>query len=122
MDTATEKFVATKSSGDVDFSESETWSFTEEAFTRRRIAYQTATGKPNTSSKSDHPGGPKAERKEWSHNLHVSQATVHHTEAVFLIVRKIYIREHDDTMDDLDVNMAVWGIFLNATLRRIYDS
>ena len=25
--------------------------------------------------------------------------------------------EHDDPMDDLDVNMAIWGIFLNATLR-----
>ena len=26
-------------------------------------------------------------------------------------------REHDDPMDDLDVNMAICGIFLNATLR-----
>ena len=26
-------------------------------------------------------------------------------------------REHDDLLDDLDVNVAVWGIFLNATLR-----
>ena len=60
---------------------------------------------------------PRAERKEWSHNLHVSPATVHHTEAVFSIVRGIYGRQHDDPMDDLDVNMATWGIFLKATLR-----
>ena len=26
-------------------------------------------------------------------------------------------REHDDPMDDLDVNTAIFGIFLNATLR-----
>ena len=47
----------------------------------------------------------------------MSPATVHHTEAVFSIVRRIYGREHDDTVDDLDLNMAIWCIFLNATLR-----
>ena len=25
--------------------------------------------------------------------------------------------KHDDPVDDLDVNMAIWGIFLNTTLR-----
>ena len=97
MDTDTVKLVATKEeSGDLDFSESETWSFQEDAVTERPITYKKATGKPCAPSKSDHPGSPKAERKEWSHNLHVSPATVHHTEAVFSIVRKIYGREHDD--------------------------
>ena len=62
-------------------------------------------------------GRPKAEKIEWSHNLQVSPATIHHTEAVFSIVREIYERERDDSVDDLDVNMAIWGIFLNATLR-----
>ena len=32
-------------------------------------------------------------------------------EAVFSIVRGIYGREHDDPMDDLDVNMAFWAYF-----------
>ena len=41
------------------------------------------------------------------------ERTVHHTEAVFSIVRRIYGREHVDRM----VNMAIWSIFLNATLR-----
>ena len=63
--------------------------------------------KKRASSKSDHPGSPKTERKEWSHNVHVSPATVHHTEAVFSIVRGICGREHDDPMDDLDVNIAI---------------
>ena len=44
-------------------------------------------------------------------------ATIHHTEAVFSIVRGIHGREDDDPLNDSDVNMAIWGIFLNATLR-----
>ena len=79
--------------------------------------HKTATGKPYASSKSDHPGSPKAERIEGFHNLHVSPATVHHTEVVFSVVRKIYERGPDDPMDDLDVNMTIWGIFLNTTLQ-----
>ena len=68
MDTATGKLVATKDeSGDVDLSYSETWCFHEEV-TERRVAYETATGKPYASCKSDCQGGPKAERTEWSHN------------------------------------------------------
>ena len=60
--------------------------------------------------KSDCQGCPKTEKIEWSHNLHVSPATLHHTEAVFSIVMRIYGREHDDPVDDLDVNIAIWGI------------
>ena len=78
---------------------------------------QSATGKPNASCKSDCQGRPKAEKIEWSQNLHVSPATIHLTEAVFSIARGIYGREHDDPTDDLDVNLAIWGIFLNTTLR-----
>ena len=99
----------------MDLSESETGG--EEDVTERPVAYETATGKPNASSKSDCQGGPKDERMEWSHNVHVSPASIHHTEAVFSIVRGIYGRQHDDPMDDLDVNMAMWCTFLNTTLR-----
>ena len=93
-----------------------TWS-QEEAVTERPIAHETTTVKPCASSKPDCQGGPKAERKEWPHNLHMSPATVHHKEAVFSIVREISGREHDDPMNDLEVNMAIWGTFLNATLQ-----
>ena len=98
-------------------SESETWSFHEEEVTERLVAYKTATGKPGASSKSENSGNPKAERKEWPHNLHISPDTVPHMETVFSIVRKIYEREPADPMDDLDVNMATWGMILNTTLR-----
>ena len=116
VDTATVKLVETKDvSGDMDLSESETWSFQEEAVTARPIAYKKATVKPNASSTSDCQEGLKVERKVWPHHLHMSPDTVHHTEAVFSIARENYGREHDDPMDDLDVNMAIWGILLNAT-------
>ena len=106
MDTATVKPVATKEeSGDVDLSESETGS--EEDVTEKPVAFLTASVKPYAN----------AEKIEWSHNLQVSPATIHHTEAVFSMVRRIYGREHDDPMNDLDVNMAFWCMFLNATLR-----
>ena len=75
MDKATGKLVATKEeSGTVDLSESETWSFHDEAVTGRPVADKTATGKPGASSKSETLGNPKAERKEWPHNLHMSPA------------------------------------------------
>ena len=78
---------------------------------------KTASEKPCASSKSDCQGNPKAEKTESSHNLRVSPATVHHMEAVFLIVREIYGREHDDFTDGSDVIMATWSIVLSATLR-----
>ena len=48
METATVKPVATKEeSGDVDRSESETWSFQDDAITGRPSACKKATEKPN---------------------------------------------------------------------------
>ena len=89
MDTAMGKPVASKEkSVHVDFAESETGSLREEEVTERPVACETAKGKSNASSKSDCKAGPKAERIEWSHNLHMSPATIHHTEAVFSIVRR----------------------------------
>ena len=37
-------------------------------------------------------------------------------DAVFDIVKKIYGRESNNPMKDLDVNVAIWGVFMNATL------
>ena len=45
----------------------------------------------------------KLKRTAWSHNLHVSPATVHHTEALLSIVSG----EHDDPVNDLDVIMSI---------------
>ena len=99
----------------MDFSNSDTGS--EEDVTGIPVAYKTAKGIPYAPSKSACQGRPKAENIEWPHNLQVSPATIHHAEPVFSIVRGIHGREHDDPVNDFDVNMATWGIFLNATLR-----
>ena len=37
--------------------------------------------------------------------------------AVFSMVRKIYGRRPGDPMEDLNVNLAIWGMFMNTTLR-----
>ena len=98
MDKAMGEPVATKEeSGTVDLSESETWSFQEEEVTVKPVAYKTATRKPGA-------------RKEWPHNLHMSPATVPHTDAVFSIVRKYTKESPVDPVEDLDVNAAVWGL------------
>ena len=88
--------------------------------TEKLVAWKTAVEKPSAPSKSACQGKPKGEEIEWSHNLQVSPATIHHTEAVFSIVRGIYGREHDGPVNDLDVNMGSWSIFLNATLRAAF--
>ena len=70
MDTATVKPVATKEeSGNVDLSEPETWSLHEEEVTVRPVASETATGKPNASSKSDQPKVPKL-KEENGHTIY----------------------------------------------------
>ena len=72
--------------------------------------------KPCASSKSDC----HVETKSWkdimvTQSTSVSPATIHHAETVFSIVREMYGREND-----LDVNMANWCTFLNATLRAVH--
>ena len=47
----------------------------------------------------------------------MSPATVPRMETAFSFVRVIYGREDDDPMNDLDVNAAISGIFLNTSLQ-----
>ena len=49
--------------------------------------------------------------------LHISPDTSHYMEAVFSMVRKIYGKQPGDPMKDLDVNLAIWRMFMNTTLR-----
>ena len=108
MDTATGKLVATKEdSGNVDLSESE-----EEAVTGETHCLSNSYGETQMHPVNQTTREVQKLNEKNGHTIY----TIHHTEAVFSIVRNIYGREHDDTMNDLDVNMAVWGIFLNTTL------
>ena len=52
----------------------------------------------------------------WDHNLQVSPNTSHYMEAVFSTVRKIYGEPPGDQMENLNVNWAIWGMFMNTTL------
>ena len=53
----------------------------------------------------------------WDHYLHKSPNTSHFKEAVFSMVRKIYGKQPGDLMKDLNVNLAIWWMFMNTTLR-----
>ena len=57
----------------------------------------------------------------WDHYLHISRDTSHYMEAVFSTVRKIYGKPPGDLMEDLNVIPAIWGMFMNATLRAAVD-
>ena len=50
-----------------------------------------------------------------------SPLTVSSSNAVYDMVRKVYERPAGDSMEDLDLNMAFWRIFMNATLRAAID-
>ena len=53
----------------------------------------------------------------WDHYLHISTDTSHYMEVVFSMVRKIYGKQPGDLMKDLNVNLAIWWVFMNTTLR-----
>ena len=38
-------------------------------------------------------------------------------EAIFSMVRKIYGKQPGDPVEDLNVDLATWGMFMNTTLR-----
>ena len=53
----------------------------------------------------------------WQHRFHKSPDCLPHMEKVFSIVRKIHDRKPTDTLKDLDVNTAIWCIFMSVTLQ-----
>ena len=53
----------------------------------------------------------------WEHYHHMSPDTSHYMEAVFSMVRKIYVKPPGDPMEELNVNLATWWMFMSTTLR-----
>ena len=49
--------------------------------------------------------------------LELSPDHVPYMNDIYDTVRKIYGRPSDDPMVDLDVNVAIWRVFMNATLK-----
>ena len=98
-------------------SESESWSIHEDEATGKPVAYKTGAGKPAASSISENLGNRIAERKKWPHDFYISSAAVSHMDKVYSIVRQTYDRGPTDEMNDLHVNAAIWGMFVNTTLQ-----
>ena len=59
----------------------------------------------------------KLDAEKWPYNFHMSPAAVSHMEKVYSIVRQIYGRSPTDDLNDLNVNTAICGIFLNVTIQ-----
>ena len=74
--------------------------------------YHGTPGPPGDSGDSETEGNDE----DWPHNLHISSNYVLHKK-VFSIVRHRYGRSATDQMKDLDVNTAIWGIFMSVTLQ-----
>ena len=99
MDTATGKLVATKEESEyVDLSESETWSFQEEAVTERPINLMYPVNQTTREV-------PKLKKRMVTQSTRVSSHSSPYGSSLL------------DRQEDLRVNMAIWGIFLNTTLR-----
>ena len=89
-----------------EFSEYESWSNDGKEVTGKLVA----------SKSSEYSWNSEAGSRKWPHNFHVSPAAAPHMEKVYSIVRQIYGRSPTDDLNDLDVNTAMWSIFMNFTL------
>ena len=58
----------------------------------------------------------------WDHYLQMSPDTSHCMEAVFSRVREIYGRQLGDPMEDLNVNLATQGMFMNTLFEQRFIS
>ena len=103
-------------SEETDDSESEPWY--HKLITRTDEACGTPfAGQTAESISSAFQKGQNKKEATLEHFFAISPQTISHTDAVYDMVRKIYGRESDDPMKDLDVNVAIWRVFTNATLK-----
>ena len=100
-----------------EFSASESLRIHEDEVTGEPVAYKKSAEKPAASSISENSGDPKAERKKWPHNFYISSKVVLYMDNAHSIVRKTYDRGPTDEMEDLNVNAAIWWMFMNTILQ-----
>ena len=101
-----------ENSEDSDNAAAETWYYKEEPVAQNSKAW----GKPlahGARSSVDQESQQNTEAT-WDHYLagHTAQM-----EAVFSMVTKIYGKPPGDPMEDLNVNLAVWRMFMNTTFQ-----
>ena len=92
-----------------------TWYYKEEPVAQNDKAWE----KPfaHEASSSVDQESQKNTEATWDHYLHISPETSHFLGAVFFMVRKIYGKPLGDPMEDLNVNLAIWRMFMDTTLR-----
>ena len=109
LDVCTGKLVATDK-------DQESLNFPETVCTGKLVApgyggYPGNLGTPGNSEDSESEG------RIWPHHFHVSSDCAPHMEKVFSIVRQTCGRNPTDNLNDIDVNTAVWSIFMSVTLQ-----
>ena len=100
---------------DSDNSAAETWYYKGESVAQNDEAWRQPLAH-GASSSVDQENQKKTEAT-WDHYLQISPDTSHSLEAVFSMVRKIYGKQPGDPTEDLNVNLTIWGMFMNTTLR-----
>ena len=95
--------------------EAETWYYREEPVAQNSKAWVNPIAHGASSSvDQEHQKNTEA---TWDQHLHISPDTSHYMEDVFFMVRKIYGKPLVDPVEDLIVNLAIWRMFMNTTLR-----
>ena len=85
----------------------------KDAFADVSTGKPVAPGYPGNSENS----GTERNDEDWPHNLHIATNCVLRMEKIFSIVRQRYGLSPTDLMKILDVNTAIWGIFMPVTLQ-----
>ena len=82
-----------------------------------------STGEPAANGYQGYPENPETpedselESRIWPHHFRISPTNVDNIEKVFSIIRKTCDRKPTDDLKDLDVNTAIWSIFMSVTLQ-----
>ena len=87
-------------------------------FSTRKLVAMVTTEHQGCSGKSKIPedsGDSEPKSRIWRHHFHVSPDYVPHMERVFSIVRQICDQKPTEDLKDLDVNTAIWCVFMCHT-------
>ena len=87
--------------------------YPEDSVSTRKLVPLGNPGNSGNSRNSETEGNDKV----WPHNLHISTNYVLHMDKVLSIVRQRYDLSPTDRMKNLDVNTAIWCIFMSVTLQ-----
>ena len=69
------------------------------------------------ASSSVHQESQRKTEATWDHYLQRSPYISHYIEAVFSIVKEVHGKHPGHPMEDLILNLAIWEVFMNTTLR-----